>query len=198
MDMTTLRTAADEFLSHRRIAVAGVARDGASAANYVYQRLRETGYEVFPVNPNAAEVEGDRCYASVDEIPGGVDGVVIGTAPQASADVVRDCVAAGVPRVWFHRSFGTGSVSEEAVELARREGLAVIPGACPRMFLDPVDFPHRCMRWVLGATGKLPEPYPPGCGAGDAAPGSVAALPLRTRGRSAYWSDGSAGPGGPG
>lgn len=160
---TTLRGAAEEFLSHRRIAVAGVARDGASAANYVFRRLRECGYEVFPVNPNAAEVEGARCYASVREIPGGVDGVVIGTAPRAAAGVVRDCVAAGVPRIWFHRSFGAGSVSEDAVELARRERLAVIPGACPLMFLDPVDVPHRCIRWVLGATGKLPraEPYAP-------------------------------------
>jgi len=61
VNKTTLRTAAEEFLSHRRIAVAGVARNGASAANYVYQRLREIGYEVYPVNPNAAEVEGDRC-----------------------------------------------------------------------------------------------------------------------------------------
>jgi uncharacterized protein len=174
MNMTTLKNAADEFLSHRRIAVAGVARDGASAANYVYQRLREAGYEVFPVNPNATEVEGDRCYASVSEIPGGVDGVVIGTAPEASTAVVGDCVAAGVPRVWFHRSFGAGSVSEEAVELARREGLAVIPGACPRMFLDPVDFPHRCMRWVLGVTGNLPEPeaYAPELGVREGSTGT--------------------------
>jgi uncharacterized protein len=154
--MTTLQQAAGEFLSHRRIAVAGVARDGASAANVVYRRLRAEGYEVFPVNPSAEQVEGDRCYASVGSIPGGVDGVVIGTPPHASAEVVRDCVAAGVPRVWFHRSFGAGSVAEQAVTLAEREGLAVIAGACPMMFLDPVDLPHRCMRWVLGVTGKLP------------------------------------------
>jgi uncharacterized protein len=156
MTMATLKEAADEFLAHRRVAVAGVARDDASAANVVYRRLREAEYEVYAVNPNADEVEGDRCYRSVNEIPGGVEAVVIGTAPQASAAVVRDCVAAGVPRVWFHRSFGTGSVSDEAVALAKSAGIAVIAGACPMMFLQPVDLPHRCMRWVLGATGKLP------------------------------------------
>jgi uncharacterized protein len=155
--MTRLQRAASEFLAQRRIAVAGVARDGTSAANIVYRRLRADGYEVFPVNPNSDRVEGDRCYASLGEIRGGVDGVVIGTAPLAATDVVRDCVAAGVPRVWFHRSFGTGSVSDEAVELAEREGLAVIAGACPMMFLEPVDLPHRCTRWALGVTGKLPE-----------------------------------------
>jgi uncharacterized protein len=156
--MATLKEGANEFLSHRRIAVAGVARDGSSAANFIYRRLRDAGYEVHPVNPNTDEVEGDRCFRKVGEIPGGVAGVVIGTAPQVAADVVRDCVAAGVPRVWFHRSFGTGSVTDEAVEIATREGLSVIAGACPMMYLHPVDLPHRCMRWVLGATGKLPNP----------------------------------------
>jgi uncharacterized protein len=166
MTMATLKEAADEFLAQRRIAVAGVARDGASAANFVYRRLREAKYEVYAVNPNADEVEGDRCYRSIGEIPGGVDGVVIGTAPQASAAVVRDCVAAGVPRVWFHRSFGTGSVSREAVALADSAGLSVIAGACPMMFLQPVDLPHRCMRWVLGATGKLPDAHEYGAATG--------------------------------
>lgn len=154
--MKSLQEAASEFLSHRRIAVAGVARDGASAANIVYRRLRSERYEVFPLNPHAEEVEGDRCYHSLAEIPGGVEGVVIGTPSTAATDVVRECIEAGVRRVWLHRSFGTGSVSDDAVALAEREGIAVIAGACPMMFLQPVDLPHRCVRWVLGATGKLP------------------------------------------
>jgi uncharacterized protein len=178
--MTTIEQAASEFLSNRRIAVAGVARDGASAANVVYRRLREEGYEVFPLNPHAAEVEGDACYASVGDIPGGVAAVVIGTTPAAGTEVVRDCLAAGVPRVWFHRSFGTGSVDAEAVALAESGGLAVIEGACPMMFLDPVDLPHRCMRWMLRVSGKLPpvstyEVAPPP-GAGNGADGSSSHL----------------------
>ena len=67
--MTNLERTAAEFLSHRRIAVAGVARGGDTAANIVYRRLRRDGYDVFAVNPNAAEVEGDLCYASVAELP---------------------------------------------------------------------------------------------------------------------------------
>jgi uncharacterized protein len=164
--MTELKRAALEFLSHRRLAVAGVARDGANPANLIYRRLRRDGYEVFPVNPSASEVEGDVCYASVSGIPGGADGVVIATPPGATAGVVEECAAAGIPRVWIHRSFGTGSVSGEAVAACERHGIEVIAGACPMMFLDPVDVGHRCMRWLLGATGKLPDV---GCGAGEPA-----------------------------
>ena len=101
--MSTLRQAADEFLAQRRIAVAGVSRDAKQPANLIYRRLRDSGHEVFAVNPNAEQVEGDRAYAAVTTIPGGVDGVVIVTTPEAAEGVVVDCVSAGVPRVWLHR-----------------------------------------------------------------------------------------------
>src|SRR5690348_690755 len=111
---TTLKSAAEEFLAQKRIAVAGVSRDTRQPANLIYRRLRATGHEVFPVNPMAETVEGDPCYEAVTAIPGGVDGVVIVTPAEESAHVVEDCHAAGVPRVWLHRGLGPGSLSYEA------------------------------------------------------------------------------------
>jgi uncharacterized protein len=155
--MAVLAEAAREFLSQRRIAVAGVSREQANAGNIIYRRLRDSGYEVFAVNPAADEVEGDRCYRSLAAIPGGVTAVVVATHPDVAEAVVQDCVAAGVSRVWLHRSFGRGSVSAAAVELGAREGVAVIDGGCPMMFMDPVDVGHRCIRWLLGVAGRLPD-----------------------------------------
>lgn len=154
---TTLEAAAHDFLAHRRIAVAGVSRTGTTeVANTVYRKLRDRGYGVVALNPSAEEVEGDPCYPDVASVDGRVDGVFIATAPEAAPEVVRSCMRAGVPRVWMHRSFGAGSVSEEAVALCREAGIAVIPGACPMMFLEP-DVGHRCMRWLLKWTGGLPD-----------------------------------------
>ncbi len=155
--MPTLREAADEFLSQRRIAVAGVSRDAKQPANLIYRRLRDTDHEVFAVNPNAQEVEGDHCYGSVCAIPDSVDGVVIVAPANAAVDVVRDCAASGVARVWLHRGLGPGSSSEEAVELCHEHGIKVIPGGCPNMFGATSDLGHRCMRAMLRATGKLPR-----------------------------------------
>jgi predicted CoA-binding protein len=154
----TLKEMVDGFLSERRVAVAGVSRGTGSAANPIYRRLRDAGYEVFPVNPNATTVEGDRCYPDVRSIPGGVGAVMVATHPGQSAAVVRECAELGVKHVWLHRSFGAGSVSDDAVEAGRKAGLEVIAGACPMMYLAPVDFGHRCIRFVLGVTGKLPRP----------------------------------------
>jgi len=145
------------FLEGRRIAVAGVSRKGDVAANAVYRKLVEAGYEAFPVNPNAGEVEGVTCYPDVAAVPGPLDGVVVATHPSVSAAIVRQCANAGVKRVWFHRSFGAGSVADDAVAECERLGIEAIVGGCPLMFCEPVDFGHRCMRWWLQRKGSVPR-----------------------------------------
>lgn len=145
-----------EFLRGKRFAVAGVARSAGSAANPVFRKLRAAGYETVPINPNATEVEGVRCYPDVGAVPGALDGVVIATHPDVSVEIVRQCAERGVPRVWLHRSFGTGSVSEAAVRACGASGIRCIVGGCPLMYCQPVDFAHRCMRWWLRRSGRVP------------------------------------------
>ncbi len=156
--MTSIADAATEFLSHDRIAVAGVSRKAAGhGGNVVYVRLRDRGYTVFAVNPNAETVEGDRCYPDLASIPGGVDGVVIATRPEAAAGLVEECARLGIDRVWMHRSFGGGSVSDDAVALARKSGITVIPGGCPLMFGKASDGGHRFMCWFGKLMGSVPR-----------------------------------------
>lgn len=152
-----LRDAAAEFLTHQRIAVAGVSRDAQQPANLIYRRLRDAGHEVFAVNPGADEVEGDPCFHAVAELPAGIDGMVVVTPAAESASVVRACAVAGIPRVWLHRGLGPGSLTDEAVTAGEEAGLAVIPGGCPNMFGDTSDPAHRGMLRVLQATGKVPR-----------------------------------------
>jgi predicted CoA-binding protein len=148
----------EDFLAQKRIAVAGVSSaDSSQAANMIYRRLRDSGYEVFAVNPKAEQVEGDTCYPDLKSIPGNVDGVVISTPPEAAEEIAKECAEVGVPRVWMHRSFGKGSVSDAATRFCDEHGIAVIPGGCPMMFCEPVDFGHKCMRWALRLTGGLPR-----------------------------------------
>ncbi|MGB7989062.1 MAG: CoA-binding protein, partial [Candidatus Methylophosphatis roskildensis] len=146
-----------EFLRGKRLAVAGVSRQPGQAANAVYRKLREGGYDVFALNPNAAEVEGTRCYPDLASIAGRIDGLVIATHPRVGPALVRQCAEKGVSYVWFHRSFGQGSVSEEAVSECNARGIKCIVGCCPLMYCAPVDFAHRCMRWWLRRQGRVPS-----------------------------------------
>jgi predicted CoA-binding protein len=156
--MVTVRKAATEFLSRKRIAVTGVSRHPQGhGSNVVYQRLRDRGYEVFAINPNADEVEGDKCYHDLASVPGGVEAVVIGTRPATAEATLRECVELGIGQVWMHRAFGDGSVSATATEYGRRHGISVIDGGCPLMFDPTADLAHKAMRFVCTRTGKVPK-----------------------------------------
>ncbi len=139
-----------DFLALERIAVAGVSRKGDAPANAIYKKLRATGYRVFSLNPNAAEVEGDPCYPDLASLPEQVEGLVIATHPDQAPGLILQCREAGVRLVWFHRSIGQGSFSEEAAAMARESGISVIEGGCPMMYCQPVDIFHRCLRWAAG------------------------------------------------
>jgi predicted CoA-binding protein len=156
--MQKIKQAASEFLAGRRVAVTGVSREPNShGSNVVYKRLRERGYEVFAVNPNADKVEGDRCYPDLRSIPGGVDGVVIGTRPETAELTMRECADLGIKHVWMHKGPGPGSVSPTAAEYGREHGITVIDGGCPLMFEPTSDPGHRVMRRICALTGKLPR-----------------------------------------
>ena len=156
--MLTIKEAAGEFLAQKRIAVTGVSRHPKDhGANFVYRRLRERGYEVFAVNPNATEVEGDKAYASLTAIPGGVEAVVIGTRPDRADATMREAADLGIKQVWMHRSFGGGSVSDTATRYGRERGITVIDGGCPCMFGPTADCGHVMMRWAANLAGNIPK-----------------------------------------
>ena len=156
--MTKIKAAATEFLTHKRVAVTGVSREpGSHGSNVVYRRLRDRGYEVFAVNPNADQVEGDPTYHDLRSIPGGVEAVVIGTRPETAEATMRECADLGIKHVWMHRGPGAGSVSVEATKYGREHGIAVIDGGCPCMFGPTADAGHRAMRFVFTLSGNVPK-----------------------------------------
>jgi len=145
------------FLAHRTLAVAGVSRNDRSPANAIFRRLKDEGYRVFAVNPRTEAVEWEKCWPTLDALPEKVEGVIAVTPPKESEALVHDCARLGIPRLWMHRSFGEGSVSAAAVEYGRAHGVEVVAGGCPMMFCGKIDPAHKCFRWVLRMTGKLPD-----------------------------------------
>jgi predicted CoA-binding protein len=154
--MTSVPAAIAAFLASKPIVVAGVSRSGKAPANAIFRRLRAGGYEPIPVNPKATEIEGQICYLNVESVPGHIHGVMVVTHPNNSADVARAALERGVKHIWFHRSFGEGSVSAEAVAICRAGGVEPIVGGCPLMYCPPIDPGHRLFRWWLRMQHRVP------------------------------------------
>jgi uncharacterized protein len=154
--MPAIPSAVAEFLTGKRIVVAGVSRTGRAAANAIFRKLQQCGYEAIPVNPNATQLEGARSYPDLATVPGVVHSVVIATPPAVGASLVRAAAARGIRHLWFHRSFGAGSVSAEALATCRQLGMEPIVGGCPLMYCQPVDPAHRVLRWWLRLWHRVP------------------------------------------
>lgn len=151
-----------DFLEQKKVAVVGVSDKRDTGCNMTYRKFKDTGYQVYAVNPRISEFEGDPCYPDLKSIPEKPDAVFILASPKVTEDIVQQCVDLGVKHVWMHCMMGTKpglvqsmtSVSQDAVEMCREHGIAVIPGSCPNQFLKP-DFGHGMMRVLWRTFGFM-------------------------------------------
>jgi predicted CoA-binding protein len=136
------------FLDAKRIAVVGVSRNPKDFSRMVFAELARRGMDVVPVNPALAEVDGRRAFPWVAEVAPAADAALLMVPPARAAESVRDCLAAGVRRIWFHRGAGAGSASDEALALCRAAGVEPVQGLCPFMVLPHAALlPHRLHGW---------------------------------------------------
>jgi predicted CoA-binding protein len=148
------------FLASRRIAVVGVSRDAKDFSRYVLRELLARGLDAVPVSPVLAEAEGRAASPAVRDVSPAPDAALLLVPAQRAADVVRECLAAGVRKIWLHRGGGPGAVSEEAIAACRAGGVEPIQGLCPFMALPGAPFPHRLHGAVRRAFGRAPAAAP--------------------------------------
>jgi len=147
----------EDFLTQKRIAMAGISRDPTDFSVKLFEEFCRRGYDVVPVNPNAAEVQGRRCFARVQEIQPPVEAVLLMTSPEASETVVKDCAEAGIRRVWMYRATGKGAISSKAAAFCSEHGIRVVSGECPFMFWPDTAGFHRFHGLIRKITGRYPR-----------------------------------------
>jgi predicted CoA-binding protein len=160
--MAKIDNMVQDFLSQKKIAVVGVSDKRDTGCNLNYRKFKDTGYQVYAVNPRISEFEGDPCYPDLKSIPEKPDAVFILASPKITDQIVQQCVDLGIKHVWMHCMMGTKpglvqgmtSVSQDAVQVCRENGIQVIPGSCPNQFLKP-DFGHAMMRVMWRTFGLM-------------------------------------------
>lgn len=156
--MTKLTDVRD-FLGCRRFALIGVSSHEDHFSRVVFQELTARDYDVVPVNPHLTELEGRTAYPNVRSIQPPVEAAMLMVPAAESAQVVRECLDHGIPRLWLYRGGGgPGAVSPEAVEICREAGALCVAGECPLMFLEHAAWFHRAHAFGKKIVGTYPEP----------------------------------------
>ena len=116
-----------KFLNKKNIfAVVGASRDPEKYGYQVYKDLKEAGYKVYPVNPNADEILGDRCYPDLGDLPTKPDVVDVVVPPKVTEEIVKTCKRLGITKVWMQ----PGSESETAIKFCKENRMDVVYGVC--------------------------------------------------------------------
>jgi len=153
--MTSLQQIHD-FLDMKRFAFVGVSRQPKDFSRTLFREFLGRGYQAVPVNPDATEIDGQPCFARLQEIQPPVEEVLFMTPPAVTESLVRDCPGAGIKRVWMFRGGGAGAATPDAIQYCESNGMEVIPGECPFMFLPGGAWFHR----FHGLVRKISRSYP--------------------------------------
>lgn len=149
----TTQQAVTGFLDNKSIAVVSVSRNKKKFGYFAYKELKNKGYKVYPINPNIAEIDSEKCYPNLSSIKEKLDGVLLVVPSNQSEKVVKEANELGVKSVWFQQ----GSSSEEAVKFCKEKGMSVVNNECIMMFAEPVESYHKFHRWIWKMIGKYPK-----------------------------------------
>ncbi|HTX88055.1 MAG TPA: CoA-binding protein [Bacteroidales bacterium] len=151
--MKTSRKSIDRFLAPKKLAIAGVSRDPKKFGYTVFNELRQKGFDVVPVNPNAEMIDTVPCYKSIESLPEGTDRLLIVTHKRETDGVLREAVRKGIRNIWIQQMSDT----QESLEYAAASGLELVSGQCILMWADPVKSIHRFHRTIKSFFGLLPK-----------------------------------------
>jgi predicted CoA-binding protein len=129
-EISTDRAATRALLQDTRtIAIVGLSPNPQRPSNEVARYLRAAGYTIIPVNPACDEVLGEKCYASLREVPGPVDLVDVFRRPEDVMPIVEDAIAIGARALWLQ----LGVVAPQAALRAADAGLKVVMDRCTKI-----------------------------------------------------------------
>lgn len=133
------------------MAVVGMSRSGKKFGNMASKELKEKGYEIFPVHPEATEIDGMTCYPDLQSLSGKVDGVWISIPPKNVAPVLEEAAQIGLKNIWLQQ----GAWSAEVQQTIDKLQLPVVTKKCIMMYAPPVKSVHKFHRTIVGIFGKL-------------------------------------------
>jgi len=141
----------ENFISSKRIAIVGMSRSGKKFGNMASKELKSKGYEIFPVHPEAKEIDGMTCAPELKSLSGKVDAVWISISPKNVPSVLEEAAQIGLKNIWLQQ----GAWSKEVQQTIDELNLPVVSKKCIMMYAPPVKSVHKFHRTIVGIFGRL-------------------------------------------
>jgi hypothetical protein len=142
----------NEFLDYQPIAMVGVSRNPKKFGYSAFKELKQKGMNIIPVNPEAAEIMGEKTYPNVNELPSEVQAIIILTKKDKTASIVKAAKEKGIKQIWIQQM----ADSKEAIEELKGSDINYITGECILMHYKPHSI-HKFHRAINKFFGKYPK-----------------------------------------
>lgn len=140
-----------DFFKSEHVAVVGASAKSKKFGNDIIKELDKKGFKVYPIHKTANELEGFKCYPTVNDLPDEVNSIHISTNKKFTNDIVINAKNKGIKNIWVQQM----SENDETPSLCNECNLIV--KECLFMFLDPVKGLHKFHKGVKKLFGKLPK-----------------------------------------
>lgn len=132
----------DFFEMFKEFAVVGLSAKPKSFSRSAYNFLKSQDYNMYPVNPNVKDIDGQTCYSSLDSVPP-VQAAVFFTNPKVTVDQLAVCKKMGINHVWFQQGSANNDVLNKAMELGLQ-----YKNSCIFLYQQNAGFPHNLHRFI--------------------------------------------------
>lgn len=143
----------EDFFNEKKIAVAGASRNPKKFGNQIFKELKLKHHDVYPVNPNADEIDGIPCFPSVEALPSDVQSLLIVTPKSQTNQILLEALKKGISNIWVQQM----SETPETFSIAEQHKNNIILKKCAFMFSDPVKGMHKFHRTIMQLFGRLPK-----------------------------------------
>lgn len=153
-----MKASIQSFLDDDLLAIVGASPKQDNFGRSMMTEIMKSGKKVIPVNPGYPEVEGRATVPTVKDLPKDVKNVLLAVPGSLTPEILEQCAASEIKRVWFVRGAAKGKVLDSAIAWCTEHELEYVYGFCPMMFLGTAGI-HKFHYWMKRKIGKLPAEY---------------------------------------
>jgi len=151
------KTQVEDFLSNKKMVMIGMSRNPKDYTRNLSRDLALRGYEIIPVNPNASEINGKKCFSNIAEVDEKVDAVLIFTKGETLSVNLDEAINKGIKHIWLNFDKPLTPELKGKVEKYGEQGVNIIHGFCPYMFIENPQFFHKLHRFFAKRFGQFPK-----------------------------------------